>query len=80
MKMNVQSIFDARRAVTILQDVFVNNTPLTQYYGQLQLNNKLKFFNQALEKQAKLFNNNFDKLWPAMKAKVKEMGEVNQEV
>ena len=59
MKMNVQSIFDARRSVNILQDVFVNHTPLAQYYGQIQLNNKLKFFNQALEKQAELFNNNF---------------------
>ena len=44
MKMVVQSIFDVRRSLQILQDVFVFKTPLNQYFGQGHLQNKLMQF------------------------------------
>ena len=33
LKMKIQSVFDARRCLTMLQDVFVNKTPLNHYYA-----------------------------------------------
>lgn len=33
VKMAIQSIFDVRRSLTILQDIFSNHTPLQHYYA-----------------------------------------------
>ena len=47
LKMKIQSVFDARRSMTILHDVFLNKTPLNHYYAQCHLHNKLRFFQYA---------------------------------
>lgn len=74
-KMNIQSIFDARRSLVILQDVFTHKTPLQMYYVQLQMNNKLRFLQMALQAEHQFFNENFLQLKRKMVEYVSAMGK-----
>lgn len=59
VKMAIQRIFDARRSIQILMDIFINHTPLQKYFGQFHLHRKLKFFYDATKDQQKYYNDNF---------------------
>ena len=47
LKMKIQSVFDARYTLMIMQDIFLNKTPLNHYYAKSHLHNKLRFFHNS---------------------------------
>ncbi len=48
-KMSIQSLFDLRKVLELLTDLFLRDTSITQYYANGSLHNMLKQFHQFTE-------------------------------
>lgn len=77
LKMNLQSVFDIRRSLVILQDVFLNKTPIQYYAAQVSLHNKLRRFHAATLEQQDYFVKNFERIQLERKEAMKSLNMVS---